>query len=97
MLEKGMVLQVTEGSQEWLAEKGYDPTFGARPLRRLIQDKIEDRLSDELLAGSFKAGDLVELDIAKDGEVTITTPKPKSKTRKAKKKEEEDAVTAEAE
>ena len=95
LLEKGMVLQVTEGSQQWLADKGYDPTFGARPLRRLIQDKIEDRLSDELLAGAFKAGDVVELDIDKEGDVTITTPKVKKK--RSKKKEEEDAVTADAE
>ncbi|MEE8363529.1 MAG: AAA family ATPase, partial [Dehalococcoidia bacterium] len=73
LLEKGMVLQLTDRAREWLAEAGYDPTFGARPLRRLIQDKIEDTLSDELLAGTFKAGDVVELDID-GGEVTVKTP-----------------------
>jgi len=91
LLEKGMVLQVTDGAQEWLAEKGYDPTFGARPLRRLIQDKIEDRLSDELLNGTFKDGDVVELDINKDGDVTITTPRSEDVSSP------EEAVTAEAE
>ncbi|MCH8234785.1 MAG: ATP-dependent Clp protease ATP-binding subunit [Chloroflexi bacterium] len=97
LLEKGMVLQVTDAAQEWLAEKGYDPTFGARPLRRLIQDKIEDRLSDDLLAGLFKAGDVVELDIAKDGEVTITTPKSDGKSTPETEGEEEEAVPAQAE
>ena len=97
LLEKGMVLQVTERAQEWLAEKGYDPTFGARPLRRLIQDKIEDRLSDELLAGAFKAGDVVELDIDAEGEVSVTTPKGKAKKAKKKTKKKEDAITAEVE
>ncbi|MCH7593222.1 MAG: ATP-dependent Clp protease ATP-binding subunit [Chloroflexi bacterium] len=91
LLEKGMVLQVTDGAQEWLAEKGYDPTFGARPLRRLIQDKIEDPLSDELLNGTFKDGDVVELDINKDGDVTITTPRSEDASSP------EEAVTAEAE
>ena len=97
LLEKGMVLQVTERAQEWLAEKGYDPTFGARPLRRLFQDKIEDRLSDELLAGAFKAGDVVELDIDAEGEVSVTTPKGKAKKAKKKTKKKEDAITAEVE
>ena len=95
LLEKGMVLQVTDGAKGWLAEKGYDPTFGARPLRRLIQDKIEDRLSDELLAGAFTAGDLVELHIDEEGGVTVTTPKSKGKA--TSNEEGEEAVTADAE
>jgi ATP-dependent Clp protease ATP-binding subunit ClpC len=95
LLEKGMVLQVTDGAKDWLAQKGYDPTFGARPLRRLIQDKIEDRLSDELLAGAFTAGDLVELHIDEEGGVTVTTPKSKGKT--TANEEGEEAVTADAE
>jgi len=96
LLEKGMVLQVTDGAKDWLAEKGYDPTFGARPLRRLIQDKIEDRLSDELLAGAFSPGDLVELDIDKEGDVTVTTPKSKGNSPSTSDEEGEEAVTADA-
>ena len=96
LLEKGMVLQVTDGAKDWLAEKGYDPTFGARPLRRLIQDKIEDRLSDELLAGAFSPGDLVELDIDKEGDVTVTTPKSKGNSPSTSNEEGEEAVTADA-
>ncbi len=77
VLEKGMVLQVTDRTRDWLAEKGYDPKFGARPLRRLIQDKLEDVLSEELLRGNFKPGDVVEMDIDGDGNVSVTTPKVK--------------------
>ena len=79
VLEKGMILQVTDRTREFLAEKGYDPKFGARPLRRLIQDKLEDHLSEQLLQGAFKPGDVVEVDIEKDGNVTVTVPKPKEK------------------
>jgi ATP-dependent Clp protease ATP-binding subunit ClpC len=77
VLEKGLVLQVTDRTREWLSDKGYDPKFGARPLRRLIQDKIEDQLSEEFLRGKFKPGDVVEVDIDSEGIVTITTPAQK--------------------
>ena len=53
-----------------LAEKGFDPNFGARPLRREIQFQVEDALSDEFLHGNFGAGDTVEVD-AQDGEITV--------------------------
>jgi ATP-dependent Clp protease ATP-binding subunit ClpC len=77
VLDKGLVLQVTDRTREWLADKGYDPKFGARPLRRLIQDKIEDNMSEEFLRGKFKPGDVVEVDIDAEGNVNITTPKAK--------------------
>ena len=51
LLEKGISLEVTDPAREWLAEEGYDPTFGARPLRRLIQDTVEDKLSDAYWRG----------------------------------------------
>jgi ATP-dependent Clp protease ATP-binding subunit ClpC len=73
LLEKGLVLQVTEAARTFIADKGFDPLFGARPLRRVIQDKVEDRLSEELLAGRFKPGDVVEVDIA-EGEIVIHAP-----------------------
>ncbi|MEJ5220604.1 MAG: hexameric tyrosine-coordinated heme protein [Tepidiforma sp.] len=53
-----------------LGEKGYDPVFGARPLRRVIQDNIEDRLSEMLLSGQFAAGDTIRID-AEDGQLKI--------------------------
>ncbi len=70
--EKGMTLEVTQEAKEFLAEKGYDPQFGARPLRRVIQNEIEDRLSDELLEGRLGEGDTVVVDI-KDGAVFVTS------------------------
>ena len=70
--EKGMTLEVTQEAKEFMAEKGYDPQFGARPLRRVIQNEIEDRLSDELLEGRLGEGDTVVVDI-KDGAVFVTS------------------------
>jgi ATP-dependent Clp protease ATP-binding subunit ClpC len=67
---KGVTLEVTNSARDWLAEKGYDPVFGARPLRRVIQNEIEDRLSEALLEGRFQAGDRVQID-CEDGEITL--------------------------
>ena len=70
--EKNIELEITEAAREYLAEKGYDPNFGARPLRRLIQDKVEDRLSEDLLGGKLHSGDTAILDM-EDGETVIRT------------------------
>ena len=67
MLEKGLSLEVTTAAKDWLAEKGYDPTFGARPLRRVIEHEIEDSLADEVLAGKYKPGDTVFVDVEGEG------------------------------
>ena len=60
--EQDISMEVTPGAKELLAEKGYDPAFGARPLRRTIQTMIEDPLSEKILQGEFNAGDIVQLD-----------------------------------
>ncbi len=60
--EKDIGLEATLEAKELLAEKGYDPLFGARPLRRVIQTMVEDPLSEKLLAGEFQPGDVVRLD-----------------------------------
>ncbi len=65
-----VVLTLTEAGRDLLADLGYDPDMGARPLRRVIQSNIEDRLSDGLLAGEFKDGDKIVLD-AEDEKVTL--------------------------
>lgn len=63
MLEsKGMSLRVEEEGLRKLAEEGFDPKFGARPLRRLIQDKIEDAIANQILAGNLKRRDIVVID-----------------------------------
>ena len=74
LLEKGISLEVTDPAREWLAEEGYDPTFGARPLRRLIQDTVEDKLSDALLAGEIGPADTAIVDIDEDNIVIKTEP-----------------------
>ncbi|HAZ31811.1 MAG TPA: NDP-hexose 4-ketoreductase [Dehalococcoidia bacterium] len=60
--EKEIGIEVTTEAKELLAEKGFDPTFGARPLRRTIQTMIEDPLSERILQGEFHAGDVVQLE-----------------------------------
>jgi ATP-dependent Clp protease ATP-binding subunit ClpC len=67
---KGVTLEVTDAAKEWLGDRGYDETFGARPLRRLIQNEIEDRLSEALQEGQFGPGDRVVIDCA-DDEITL--------------------------
>ncbi len=64
--EKDIGLETTQAAKEWLAEHGYDPNFGARPLRRLIQDTVEDKLSEELLSGKMVAGDVAIVDVEDD-------------------------------
>jgi ATP-dependent Clp protease ATP-binding subunit ClpC len=61
--EKGIKLEVTEKAKDLLGEKGYDEVFGARPLRRVIQNMIEDKLSEDLLRGKFQSGDMVVVDL----------------------------------
>jgi ATP-dependent Clp protease ATP-binding subunit ClpC len=61
--DKGIKLEVTENAKDFLGVKGYDEAYGARPLRRVIQDMVEDKLSDSLLRGQFRSGDTVILDV----------------------------------
>jgi ATP-dependent Clp protease ATP-binding subunit ClpC len=68
--EQGIKLEITTAAKDFLAQKGYDPNYGARPLRRVIQDEIEDRLSEQILHCDFKAGDTVEIDY-KNEKITI--------------------------
>jgi ATP-dependent Clp protease ATP-binding subunit ClpC len=68
LLAKGVTLEVTEGAKDWLGDKGYDPAFGARPLRRVIQNEIEDRLSESLLQEQFTSGDTIVIDV-EDGKL----------------------------
>ena len=86
LLEHGLLLQATDKTRNYLAEKGFDPKMGARPLRRLIQDEIEDLLSEKLLRNEFNAGDVVELDMVDDS-IIVQVPKKKRKARKAKAKD----------
>ena len=66
--ERRLTLGVTPAARLWLAEKGYDPTYGARPLRRLMQKEIDDRLANLLLAGELRDGSFVKVDNSGDSE-----------------------------
>ncbi len=68
--EKNITLEATDAAKEFLVEKGYDPNFGARPLRRLIQNEVEDKLSEELLGGKLHSGDTAVMDV-EDEEMVI--------------------------
>ena len=70
LIERGIDMHVTEEAKDWLCEKGYDPTFGARPLRRVIQDNLEDKLSDAVLSGALNPAETAVIDIA-DNEIVI--------------------------
>ena len=63
LVEKGIKLEATEAARDFLGEKGYDEVFGARPLRRVIQDMVEDKLSESLLRGQFQSGDTAIVDL----------------------------------
>ncbi|WP_282838133.1 ATP-dependent Clp protease ATP-binding subunit [Microbacterium flavum] len=71
--ERRLTLAVTPDARAWLAERGYDPIFGARPLRRLIQSEIQDRLAMALLSGGVRDGDLLRVDVAADGSSLVLT------------------------
>ncbi len=73
LLEKGIQLEVTDAAKDFLGEKGYDEVFGARPLRRVIQDMVEDRLSESILSGRFQTGDTAVVDL-EAGEVMVHPP-----------------------
>jgi ATP-dependent Clp protease ATP-binding subunit ClpC len=61
-----LIIEATDEAHTWLGEHGYDPEFGARPLRRLIQTEVEDKLSDAVLSGTFSPGQVVVVDIEED-------------------------------
>ncbi len=68
LAERQLKVEITSAAGQWLAEAGYDPAFGARPLRRVIQQRIQDPLALRLLAGELRAGDVVHIDV-REGEL----------------------------
>ena len=75
LIEKGIDLKVTDEAKDWLVDEGYDPAFGARPLRRVIQDHIEDKLSDAILSGRLGPADTAVIDL-EDGELVVRAESP---------------------
>jgi ATP-dependent Clp protease ATP-binding subunit ClpB len=73
--ERGIAVELTDGARELLGNLGYDPTYGARPLKRVIQKHLVDRLARGILEGRFGPGDRVLVDV-EDGELTFAEPAP---------------------
>ena len=68
--QRDVELDATDAAVEWIAENGYEPEYGARPLRRLIQRELDDRIADLLVSGELVDGGVVRVD-ARDGELTV--------------------------
>jgi len=68
--DRDVTIELTEGARAWLGKKGYDPSFGARPLARVIQEHIKKPLAEELLFGKLAKGGVVKVDVA-DGKLTF--------------------------
>ena len=75
LADKNITLELTDAAREYLGEKGFDPVLGARPLRRVIQNEVEDKLSDELLSGRLNDGDVALVD-AEDEKIVIRARVP---------------------
>ena len=93
LADRGVSIELTKAARGWLAARGYDPLYGARPLSRVIQEHVKKPLADELLFGSLSKGGIVRIDIADDKPVFRYTreeprarPKPKRKRGKPAKK-----------
>ncbi|MFF0608911.1 ATP-dependent chaperone ClpB [Nocardia tengchongensis] len=71
LAQRRLTLDVSDSARFWLAVRGYDPAYGARPLRRLIQQSIGDSLAKELLAGEVQDGDTVKVNVSPDGDSLI--------------------------
>jgi len=70
LIEHAITLDITEEGREWLADRGYDPEYGARPLRRLIQNEIEDALSDGILSGEYPLASVIRVSTQGEGDET---------------------------
>jgi ATP-dependent Clp protease ATP-binding subunit ClpC len=73
--ERELKLELTDAARDWLVEHGYDDEFGARPLRRLIQRKLENELAREVLAEAYQPGDVIRVDVSEDG-LAFQTERP---------------------
>jgi ATP-dependent Clp protease ATP-binding subunit ClpA len=90
LAERHVTIELADAARAWLAEKGYDKSNGARPLARLIAEKIKKQLADEVLFGKLAKGGTVRIDV-KDGELAFTFEKPAS-PRKTQDEESDELV-----
>jgi ATP-dependent Clp protease ATP-binding subunit ClpB len=83
LAERKISLSLTDGAKEFLAKEGFDPVYGARPLKRAIQRFIQDPLALKLLQGEFSEGDTVEADVSLKNEIVFSKVSPKARSRMA--------------
>jgi ATP-dependent Clp protease ATP-binding subunit ClpB len=76
--ERKITIELSKDAREFLANKGYDPAYGARPLKRAIQKELQDPLAGKILAGEIKEGDRIKAGVAK-GELTFSTAAAKER------------------
>jgi ATP-dependent Clp protease ATP-binding subunit ClpC len=81
LAERKLGMQVTEAAKSWLAKVGYDPVYGARPLRRAIERYVENPLSAKILAAEFKEGEIIVVDLSDDN-LTFATKSPEKPRKK---------------
>jgi ATP-dependent Clp protease ATP-binding subunit ClpB len=81
LAERNMTLSLSDKARAYLAREGYDPAYGARPLKRLIQKQIVDPLAKQLLAGEFKEADALEADLDPRGQMAFNKTKEPAKGR----------------
>jgi ATP-dependent Clp protease ATP-binding subunit ClpB len=75
LAERQMTLEVTEEARRYIAEKGFDPVYGARPLRRFIEHDVETRIGRALLAGDVRDGAVIRVGL-ENGDLTVTYENP---------------------
>ncbi|WP_295557137.1 ATP-dependent Clp protease ATP-binding subunit ClpA [uncultured Hyphomicrobium sp.] len=97
LADRGVTIELSEGAQKWIAEKGYDEKFGARPLARVIQEHIKKPLADELLFGKLEHGGTVKVLVQGKGEDSSLTFEiiPGDPSKKPRKEEDEDETDEE--
>jgi ATP-dependent Clp protease ATP-binding subunit ClpA len=86
LTEQNVHIQFDSSAREWLAERGYDKLYGARPMSRLIQDKVKQPLAEELLFGKLAHGGEVHVTVKDDALAFELTPAPPKLVRKSGKK-----------
>ncbi|MGZ4091110.1 MAG: ATP-dependent Clp protease ATP-binding subunit, partial [Bacteroidia bacterium] len=83
----GYTIKITEAAKDYIVEKGYDPNYGARPLKRAIQKYLEDPMAEEIIKNNLSEGDEIEVDYNKEkDEIVVSTHKPKAKKNKKEDK-----------
>ena len=85
----GYEIELTNTAKDYITEKGFDPDFGARPLKRAIQKYLEDPMAEAIIKSSLKQGDILSVDYDKEKDEIVIKPKKSSNSKNKKLKEKE--------